>query len=115
MTWRHALFLAVCMATLAVANLAPGAIALGTNNDKFNHFLAFMVISFLAIWAFPRTSFLVLLVFLFGFNAAIELIQATLDLGRQAEVLDWVAGACATLIVLLAAQLTRLAKQNADS
>jgi len=85
---------------LIFANIEPGAATFGFENDKVNHFLAFAVFSVLSKSAFPRVEVRFILLALLMFNAAIEVTQGLLNNGRQPDVLDWVAGACATIMVL---------------
>lgn len=85
---------------LIFANIEPGFATVGFENDKVNHFLAFAGFSVLSKIAFPRAEVRFVLVALLMFNAAIEVTQGILNNGRQPDVLDWVAGACATILVL---------------
>lgn len=90
----------VALILVIFANIEPGITTLGFENDKMNHFLAFAVFSVLSKTAFPYAEVRFVLVALLIFNAAIEVTQGILNNGRQPDVLDWAAGACATIMVL---------------
>lgn len=91
-----------------VANLAPGALSIGSPSDKLNHALAFGLLAILALWAFPKTRVLVLFAALVIFSAGIELCQSIFDLGRAPDLADWGAGVIATVPVLGLAAIYRL-------
>ncbi len=63
--------------------------------DKADHVVAFYVLSLLALAAFPRTAPLLLAAALSALGAAIEVVQATPQINRDADVLDWVADTAA--------------------
>lgn len=70
----------------------PSPIALpGNPSDKLLHALAFFVLASLAVFAFPRARIGILLLGLGALGGAIELIQGTTQIGRQASWLDWLA------------------------
>lgn len=110
MRWRQCLFVSCALSILIIANIAPGYFQLGSQNDKLNHFLAFFVLTSLAVLAFPTRSLSVILLLLLGFNALIELSQSLLALGREPSVTDIAAGAIATILVLLVECLRRLGR-----
>ena len=88
---RWAFWLA-CVAILAAA-LTPARdhpVSL-TPWDKADHIIAFYVLSLLALAAFPRIKPHVLAAALSALGAAIEVIQATPLIGRDGDVVDWVA------------------------
>jgi VanZ family protein len=58
--------------------------------DKAEHFLAFYVLTGLAVAAFPRGSLLVIAVALSAFGAFIELIQGLSFVGRDRDIQDWI-------------------------
>ncbi|MEE4213081.1 MAG: hypothetical protein V2I43_27865 [Parvularcula sp.] len=100
---------------MIIANASPDAVRIGSSNDKLNHALAFAVLTPLAIWAFPRHSLVVVFLGLATFNALIEVAQAILEQGREADFADWLAGAlvCAGLLVACALwrRFTRAARE----
>jgi VanZ family protein len=78
--------------------------------DKAEHFTAFFGLMFLALIAFPRTLSWRLGLLLSAAGAAIEVIQATPLVHRDAEIMDWVAdsvGIAAVVGVIMAARLRR--------
>ncbi len=74
-------------------------------DDKLNHILAFFVLSFMARIAWPRINALVLFVMLALFGGAIEILQFSMGLGRQADWMDFAADVLAILIGTLVGQL----------
>jgi hypothetical protein len=58
--------------------------------DKAEHFLAFYVLTGLAVAAFPRGSLFVIAVALSAFGAFIELIQGLSFVGRDRDIQDWI-------------------------
>lgn len=77
---------AVCLASL------PDPLALpGNSSDKLLHALAFFALATLAVFAFPRARIGMLFLGLGVLGGAIELLQGTLQVGREASWLDWLA------------------------
>jgi hypothetical protein len=68
--------------------------------DKAEHFLAFYVLTGLAVAAFPRGSLFVIAVALSAFGALIELIQGLSFVGRDRDFQDWVTDSIAILMAL---------------
>lgn len=90
----------VITAILALA-LYPTVIdPLGMGNTA-NHVVAFMTIAFLARLAWPRLRVSALALSIVGFGGLIEVLQWASDIGRQAQIGDWLADLLATLIGLL--------------
>jgi VanZ family protein len=58
--------------------------------DKAEHFLAFYVLTGLAVAAFPRGSLFVIAAALSAFGAFIELVQGLSFVGRDRDFQDWV-------------------------
>src|SRR5450755_703003 len=58
--------------------------------DKAEHFLAFYVLTGLAVAAFPRGNLFVIAVSLSAFGALIELVQGLSFVGRDRDFQDWV-------------------------
>ena len=90
----------VGLSLLVFANLTGEAASAGFPWDKLNHFIAFAVLSVLTVIAFPHAHRVRLLSALLLFNAGIEMSQLLMGQGRQPDVMDWAAGALATLGVL---------------
>ena len=94
--WAGALF-AFMMAVIPHPPEIPG-----NPSDKIQHIAAFVTLSLLGAWAFPRLSLVQLLVRLSLFGAVIELIQAIPALNRDSDPLDWLADTAACIAVLAA-------------
>jgi hypothetical protein len=58
--------------------------------DKAEHFLAFYVLTGLAIAAFPRANLFIIAAALSGFGAFIEFVQGLSWVGRDRDFQDWV-------------------------
>src|SRR4051794_23925100 len=70
--------------------------------DKVQHAAAFMTLTLLAVWAFPRVSMLWIVVGLSAYGAMIEILQGTSLIHRDRSFLDWVADIVACTVVLAA-------------
>jgi VanZ family protein len=90
-----ALLLAFVMAIIPRPPDLPGA-----PSDKIQHISAFVVLGALGFFAYPRTSLLTLGVRLSLFGALIEMVQAIPALGRDSDVLDWIADTVAAALIL---------------
>ncbi|MGE5500568.1 MAG: VanZ family protein [Ignavibacteriales bacterium] len=84
---RLALLLAACVGVLALALMPLQTIPEVGVSDKIEHTLAFAVLAVLGTWSFPGRTGRVA-AGLIGFGILIEILQGTLPLGRDAEVLD---------------------------
>ncbi len=113
MTWRRWLFVLVLLGTL-VAALLPNADApdLG-DGDKVNHIAAFITLSIMAAWAWPRTRLWVIAAVMSAFGAAIEGLQALPIIARDAEWADWYADTAAAAITLLIVAALRALRRRA--
>ena len=58
--------------------------------DKAEHFLAFYVLTGLAVAAFPRANLFIIAAALSGFGAFIEFVQGLSWVGRDRDFQDWV-------------------------
>lgn len=112
MIWSRLTLVTIACSVLVLANLPPGEVSFGSQNDKINHVLAFLVISSLSILAFPNTKLSILFIGLVAFNAVIEVTQALFGLGRQPDILDWFVGVCATLFVVAICSQIRMLRAN---
>jgi hypothetical protein len=99
--WASAIFSFV-MAVLPHPPMIPG-----NPNDKLQHIAAFVTMSALGAWGYPRRGLLKLLVGLSLFGAAIEFVQAIPVLHRDSDVWDWVTDTAAVCVVLLVVWLWR--------
>jgi hypothetical protein len=68
--------------------------------DKVQHAAAFITLTLLASWAFPRLSTLWIVAGLSAFGATIEVAQGTSLIHRDRSFLDWVADTVACAVVL---------------
>jgi hypothetical protein len=57
--------------------------------DKAEHFLAFYVLTGLAVAAFPRGNLFIIAAALSAFGAVIELVQGLSWVGRDRDLQDW--------------------------
>lgn len=113
MLWFFRIALVGCgIFLLILANLTGEAARAGFPWDKLNHFVAFAVLSVLTVIAFPHTHRVRLLLALLIFNAGVEISQLLMGQGRQPDLLDWTAGALATLGVLVCAEIWRACKAS---
>jgi VanZ family protein len=99
--WAAALF------SLVMASLPRPPRLPGDPGDKVLHMLAFATLAALAAAAYRQTSLLVILLGLSAYGALIELIQLIPALGRDAELVDWLADTVAAGAVLLVAAFVR--------
>ena len=68
--------------------------------DKAEHFIAFYVLTGLAVVAFPKRHLLVLAALLSAFGALIEIVQGLPMVHRDRDFWDWVADTLAIASVL---------------
>jgi VanZ family protein len=101
-----ALAFAFVMASLPQPPAIPG-----DPSDKVLHVLAFLVLAGLAALAYPRVRLVMIFLGLALFGAAIELVQAIPNLGREPSMMDWLADLTAAAAVLLLVGAVRLIRQ----
>jgi hypothetical protein len=68
--------------------------------DKAEHFIAFYVLTALAVVAFPKRNLFVLAALLSAFGALIEIVQGLPMVHRDRDFWDWVADTTAIASVL---------------
>jgi VanZ family protein len=68
--------------------------------DKVEHLAAFVTLSFMSAWAYPRTPLFQLLVRLSLFGALIELVQGLPMLNRDSDPMDWLSDTVAAAVAL---------------
>jgi VanZ family protein len=68
--------------------------------DKAEHFLAFYVLTALAVAAFPHGSLIIIAASLSAFGAFIELVQGLSFVGRDRDFQDWVADTVAIAMAM---------------
>ena len=82
--------------------VAPAAHVLRlTPWDKATHFIAFYVLTGLAVAAFPKRNVLLIAVLLSGFGALIEVVQGLPQVRRDRDFWDWVADSVAISSAML--------------
>jgi len=80
--------------------------------DKAEHFIAFYVLTALAIAAFPRRRLIWIAIALSAFGAGIELVQGLRIVSRQRDFWDWLADTVAIAAVLLPMALVAWRKRS---
>ena len=93
--WAALLF-AFVMAIMPRPPELPGA-----PSDKIQHISAFLVLGAMGFFAYPGSRPLSLGIRLSLFGALIEVVQAIPALGRDSDVVDWIADTLAAALVLL--------------
>jgi hypothetical protein len=87
-------------ATVLFFALVPGPLGAIIASDTERHYLAFLVLPALALYAWPRISPLLLWAAFAAFGGLIEILQLEMHLGRSAEMSDWINDLSATTIAL---------------
>ena len=95
----RALFWAAGVFSFVMAVLPHPPRLPGEPDDKIQHIIAFLTLTLLASWAFPRTKAWKLLLWLSAYGALIELVQAIPMLHRDSDVPDSVAAAAVLALV----------------
>ena len=72
----------------------------GPPSYRIEHVLAFVVLASLSRFAYPAARTTTLVIWLGAFGALIELVQAIPLLGRDSDVLDWLADVFTSAAVL---------------
>jgi hypothetical protein len=81
-------------------------------NDKIQHIVAFATLSALATIAYPERSPLRILLVLLAFGALIEVTQAIPALNRDSDILDLVADASASALVLTLSRILMILSEH---
>jgi Na+/H+-dicarboxylate symporter len=84
-------FFAALIFTFYSAVIPPSHALQLTPWDKATHFIAFYVLTGLAVAAFPRQNLIVLAALLSAFGALIEIVQGLPMVHRDRDFWDWVA------------------------
>ena len=103
MTFRipRMIFFVTLIGTLIAAFMpAADAPTLGAS-DKLNHIAAFVTLSLLAAWAWPRVRLWWIAVAMSATGGLIEAVQAIPFIARDAEWADWYADTFAAGVALL--------------
>jgi VanZ family protein len=106
-SWRLAFWGCCVFATIMALLPQPPHVPIDSFGDKFEHMLAFAVLSGLALQAFPATSLLRIAAWLSAFGAAIEVAQAVPALHRDSDVVDWLVDTAVVILVVGVAALLR--------
>src|SRR5258705_9926252 len=91
-TLARVLFWPAVAVTIIAAVLPPQRIGNVLPWDKANHFIAFYVLTLLAVAGFPRRSSWLIGVSLSLFGAVIDVVLAMPSVYRDADWLDWLPG-----------------------
>lgn len=105
--WRAALLGALALAFTMALLPKPPHLPFDGMSDKYQHMLAFAVLSLLAALAYPRASLLRIGERLSFLGALIEVLQAIPSLHRDCDIRDWIADTLAIALVLGFVALTR--------
>lgn len=84
-------FFAALIFTIYSAVMPPSHVLQLTPWDKATHFIAFYVLTGLAVAAFPKQNLVVVAALLSAFGALIELVQGLPVVHRDRDFWDWVA------------------------
>lgn len=81
--------------------LVPGQLGAIIASDTERHYLAFLVLPAVAYYGWPKSSPVLLWFAFAAFGGLIEILQLEMNLGRQAEMSDWMNDLSATTIALV--------------
>ena len=101
-------------AAILVIALVPGDGIAPFVSGAANHILAFVTLSIFALCLWPGLNPLIHWVGLSAFGGAIELLQATMSLGRQAEWADWINDSLTAALVLALFSIVRAVERRAS-
>ena len=100
----------IALLVVLILALSPRPVDVPLVNDKLLHAISFFVLAVLGIAAWGRKSWAVVALGLAGVGGAIELLQATPFISRDAEFLDWVADLTGIALALPSSASVALAK-----
>jgi hypothetical protein len=104
---RIVLWIAITFAVVMATLPKPPKIYLDQFGDKFEHMLAFAVISFLAAIAYPKARLTRIAERLSFLGALIEVAQSIPALHRDCDIFDWLADTGSIIVVLTVVALVR--------
>lgn len=87
LAWVVRTALLIAIVAISYLALAPGD--LGGRGGNVDHAIAFVTLGFLSRLAFPRWYMIVLLALLALFGGAIEVLQGTMQAGRDMQMVDF--------------------------
>ncbi len=90
----------------------PPRVPLDRYGDKAEHMIAFAVLAFLAVLAFPRMPRLRIAERLSFLGALIEVVQSIPALHRDCDIRDWIADTLAIVVVVAVTNLVRPMRRN---
>lgn len=103
--WRLLFALATIFAV--VMALLPHPPKVPIDNDKYQHMLAFGVLTILSVMAYPKAELLRIGERLSFLGAMIELVQSVPALHRDCDIRDWMADTFVIAVVLGIVALSR--------
>lgn len=104
---RVLLLIAVAIALTMALLPHPPHLPIDSLGDKFEHSLAFVVITVLAVAGYPETPLTRIGERLSFLGALIEVFQSIPFIHRDCDVLDWITDTVAIIVVLLIVRLVR--------
>ena len=104
---RTIFWIALAVSLAAALNPKPPHFE-GAPGDKVQHIIAFLVLTAMALAAYPQAKRWAQALALSGFGALIEFLQMIPALHRSSELMDWVADSGAVLVVILLSAMLRL-------
>src|ERR1700712_944786 len=104
---RFAMWGAIALATVMATLPKPPKLYIDRFGDKFEHMLAFAVISVLAALAYPKARLPRIAERLSFLGALIEVVQSVPSLHRDCDIMDWVADTSSIIVVLTIVALVR--------
>lgn len=112
--WQFLFFAAGTVAFIMASLPQPPGVPFEPS-DKIQHIVAFAILALLARIAFWEARALLIFVSLSIFGALIECVQLIPILGRDADLVDWVADNVAVFLVLLMFHACRYWMQKRQS
>ena len=103
------LFWSSLIFALVMASMKQPVALPGDPSAKVQHIAAFVVLSALAAWAYPRLPLVAIFLGMALFGGLIEMVQSIPTLHRDADFNDWAADAAAAGATLLIVAAIRLA------
>ncbi len=107
------IFWVACTTTLALA-LWPKGFKVLFLNDKAEHLLSFFVLTLLGVAAFGKRRLPIVVIGLAAMGAAIELLQGTSLIRRDADFFDWIADLAGLGLALLPVLFVGFRRRNLD-
>jgi len=100
---------AIAMAAAFAVAISPLALKTGADNgDKIAHILAFYGLTIFAAISFPKTNILIIGLAMSSFGAVIEIVQGFSFIGRDRDLVDWIADTAAVVAALAPLLTARL-------